>query len=146
MSGAVVVGAEDFVAEVRQWRTRHGGTVFTMMPQAVLGLRGLREQLPRMAEFHARALELAGLLSERGLRVFPEPPHTNAFRVYAERDRLDIIERVVLAREQDQVSVSPPWESADVPGWSWTEFVVAEATMGWSADEAADLFARTVLG
>lgn len=146
LAGAVVVGADDVVAEIRQWRTRHGGTLYTMMPQAVAGLRGLRTQLPRMAEYHDRARELAALLVERGLRVFPDPPHTNAFRVYAERDHLDVTERIAQAREDDKLGVSPPWSAADVPGWSWTEFVVADATMGWSAVDAADTFARVVLG
>jgi threonine aldolase len=72
------------MAEVRLWRSRHGGTLWTMFPYAVSALRGLREELPRMAEYHQRAVEMAGLLAARGIRTFPERPHSNGFRLFVE--------------------------------------------------------------
>jgi threonine aldolase len=62
LAGAAVVGPEDFIAEVRQWRQRHGGTLFRMSPYALGALRGLRELLPRMGEFHDYAVALAAAL------------------------------------------------------------------------------------
>lgn len=146
LSGAAVAGPEDVVAQARLWRTRMGGTVFSMMPDAVAALRGLDRELPRMAEYHRCAVLLASRLEARGIRVTPQPPHTNAFRVHVERAVDDLNERRVAAMEREHVRLSPPWSGSDVPGWSWTELVVGPATTEWDLDEAADALARVFMG
>lgn len=147
LAGAVVAGPEDVIAEVRLWRSRHGGTLFTMLPYAVSALRGLREELPRMAEYHARAVEMAELLAAKGIRTFPTKPHCNAFRIFVESPGDVVTERMVTVMEREHLAVTPRWRnSEDVPGWSWTEFTVGSATMEWSAQAAVDLLARVLLG
>jgi threonine aldolase len=147
LAGAVVAGPEDVIAEVRLWRSRHGGTLWTMLPYAVAGHRGLREELPRMAEYYERAVAMAELLAAKGIRTFPQPPHCNAFRMVVEAPGDVVTERVVSAMERERLAVSPLWQdSEDVPGWSWTEFTVGPATMEWTTDEAVDLLVRVLLG
>jgi threonine aldolase len=138
LAGALVAGPQDLVDEARMWRTRHGGTLFTMMPSAILGLRGLKEHLPNMASYYARAVEIAAAFVGAGARVFPDPPQCNGFRVYLPHPAPVLTERVVSAMEAEQLAISSPWTPADVPGWSWTEFVVGPATMAWSVDEIAN--------
>jgi threonine aldolase len=142
LSGAVLAGPEDEVAQARVWRSRMGGTLFSLMPFAVAALRGLDRELPRMAEYHERAVLLAQRLSARGIRVTPQPPHTNAFRIHVEREVADLDERRVAAMETDHVRLSPPWSASETPGWSWTELVVGPATMEWDVDEAVDALVR----
>ncbi|MFL6167105.1 MAG: threonine aldolase family protein [Ornithinibacter sp.] len=142
LAGAVVAGPEDEVAQARVWRNRMGGTLFSLMPFAVAALRGLDRELPRMAEYHERAVLLAQRLEARGIRVTPQPPHTNAFRIHVEREVADLDERRVVAMEREQVRLSPPWSPSPTPGWSWTELTVGPATMQWDADDAADTLAR----
>lgn len=142
LAGAAVAGPEDEVAQARVWRTRMGGTLFSLMPFAVAGLRGLDRELPRMADFHERAVLLAARLGDRGIRVTPQPPHTNAFRIHVEREVADLDERRVVAMERDRVRLSPPWFASDTPGWSWTELVVGPATMEWEVDHAVDTLLR----
>ena len=147
LAGAVVAGPEEVIAEVRLWRSRHGGTLFTMLPYAVSALRGLRDELPRMAEYHERALQMADLLAAKGIRTFPQHPHCNAFRLFVEAPGDVVTERVVAVMEREHLAVTPQWgDSEDVPGWSWTEFTVGPATMKWSADEAVEVLARVLLG
>ena len=147
LAGAVVAGPEEIIAEVRLWRSRHGGTLWTMLPYAVSALRGIRDELPRMAEYHQRAVEMAELLAARGIRTFPDRPHCNAFRLFLEVPGDVVTERVVAVMERERLAVTPQWgDSEDVPGWSWTEFTVGPATMQWSADEAVEVLARVVLG
>jgi threonine aldolase len=147
LAGAVVAGPEDVIAEVRLWRSRHGGTLWTMLPYAVSALRGLREELPRMAEYHERAVVMAELLSASGIRTFPEIPHCNAFRIFVEAPGDAVTERVVTVMERERLAVTPQWQdSEDVPGWSWTEFTVGPATMEWAPDEAVGELVRVLLG
>lgn len=147
LAGAVVGGPEEVISEVRLWRSRHGGTLWTMLPYAVSALRGLREELPRMAEYHERALQMAELLAAKGFRIFPGRPECNAFRLFLEAPSDVVNERVVTVMEREHLRVTPLWrDSADVPGWSWTEFTVGSATMQWSPENALQVLTRVLLG
>ena len=117
---------------------RMGGTLFSLMPYAVAALRGLDRELPRMAEYHERAVLLAQRLEARGIRVTPQPPHTNAFRIHVEREVADLDERRVVAMETRARAALAAVVASDTPGWSWTELVVGPATMEWDVDEAVD--------
>ena len=108
-----------------------------MMPNAVIGLRGLRELLPQMPAYYERAVEIAAAFSAAGARVFPDPPHCNAFRVFLPQPVSTLMERIVSTMESEHLEISWGWAAADVPGWSWTEFAVGSATMEWSVDEIA---------
>jgi threonine aldolase len=145
LAGAVVAGPEEQVEQARTWRTRMGGTLFTLMPYAVAALRGLEVELPRMVEFHHRARELAERMEARGIRVHPSPPHTNAFRLFVEQDADVLSERLVHVMQEEQLALTPLWHPSEVPGWAWTEFTVGPATMEWDVDDAVETLARTVL-
>jgi hypothetical protein len=95
-----------------------------------------------MAEYHERAIELAERMVARGIRVSPEPPHTNAFRIHVERGADELNERMLTAMEVERVALSYTWAAADVPGWSWSEFQVGPSTMEWEVDEAVELLVR----
>ena len=142
LSGAAVAGPEEQVAQVRLWRTRMGGTLFSLLPYALAALRGLDRELPRMAEYHERAVILAERLAAHGIRTSPSPPHTNAFRIHVEREADDVNERRVVAMEREHLALTPPWRAADVPGWSWTEFGVGPATAQWDVDEVVETLLR----
>ena len=146
LAGAAVAGPVEQVAEARLWRTRMGGTLFTLLPYAVAALRGLERELPRMAEYHERAVALAARLEAHGIRTSPSPPHSTAFRIHVERDVDDVNERRVVAMEREHLALTPRWASSDVPGWSWTELGVGPATMEWDVDEAAVTLVRVFGG
>lgn len=141
LAGAAVAGPEDVIAAARRWQRRLGGNLPTLVPYAVSARTGLRDVLPRMAAYHDRAVSLAKALSARGFRVFPDPPHANAFKLFAEADAAALDLAVLEHLERTRELVSPKWQPADVPGWSWTEFTVAEASMDWTVDEAVQALA-----
>jgi threonine aldolase len=142
MAGAAVVGPEDELAEVRRWRKRMGGTLIGMTAYALGALRGLRTELPRMAEYHERAVALAAALTARGVQVFPEEPAANAFRIFAPAAAEVVSDRLLTLMEEEKALVSWLWTDTEVPGWSFVEFPVGPATMDWDVDEAADLLVR----
>lgn len=136
MAGAVLAGPADLVAEARRWQRRHGGNLFVLLPYAVGARDGLRRRLPLMADYAARARDLAAGLSELdGVRVHPEPPHTNAFRLFVDVPHEALTEAGLRIAEETGAALVLGWAAADVPGWALTEITVGDATLAWSVDE-----------
>lgn len=140
ISGAALAGPEDVVAEVRRWQRRLGGNLYSLFPYAVSARHGLRAVLPLMDDLHQRAVEVAMALQSEGFRVYPEPPHTNSFRVYAPRAAESIELAAVERMERTREALCGPWQPADVPGWSWVELVTMPATLEWQVGEIAKAF------
>ena len=136
MAGAVLAGPADLVAEARRWQRRHGGNLFVLLPYAVGARDGLRCRLPLMPAYAERARDLAaGLSAFDGVRVHPEPPHTNAFRLFVDVPHEHLAEAGLRIAEETRTALVLGWGAADVPGWSMTEITVGDATLAWSLDE-----------
>ncbi|HWO13127.1 MAG TPA: beta-eliminating lyase-related protein, partial [Polyangiaceae bacterium] len=83
IAGALLAGSEALVAGARVWQRRHGGNLVSMYPYALSARAGLAARLGRLGEYHARAQRIAALWrSLDGVRVTPDPPHTNMFHAY----------------------------------------------------------------
>ena len=145
MAGAALAGPADLVAEARRWQVRHGGRLFTLLPYAVAAREGLRRYLPRMGEYAERAHDLAAALDQLpGVRVTPQPPPTNSFRVFVDVDQDRLVEAGLRTAEEQHVALLLGWVGADVPGWSMTELVVGDATLAWPVDEQVAAVAALV--
>jgi threonine aldolase len=144
MSGSALVGSAAFIAQVRRWRTRHGGTLFAQFPAVLGALRGLDTYLPRTPDYVAHARKLAAGLGELpSVRVNPDPPHSSGFVVYADvpTDRLD---EATMLYAQERHTWTLSWQAAQVPGWSRAELHVGEATMTWTPEEVTALLAELI--
>ena len=142
ISGSALAGPAPFVAAVREWRHRHGGTLVTQYPALLAAARGLERSLPRVPEYVRYAAELAeAIAAQPGLRVSPRPPHTNAFVVYYDRDADPMAEAALAFAEEHRIWPGR-WFPADVPGWSVAECTVAETTLAWKPAEVAAMLAE----
>lgn len=142
ISGCVLAGDEDLIAQAREWRHRHGGTLFALWPYAAAGLAGLRLRADRMPAYvaHAQAIaaELAGL---DGVEVVPDPPVTPMMHVYARAPAVAMTAAMRrLAVESGIWTWSKPYPS-DLPSWQLLELSVGDATMDWTPGEV-----RAVIG
>ena len=143
-SGALVVCPEDLAGELRSWRARMGGTLFSLTAPALGGLVGLREHLERFGDYRAWAIELAAALHGHGIRTFPEAPHIATFLAYAPGTADEVNERVVAFAEERGIVVSGLWRDTDVPGWVETELTCYESAIGHDPGEVAGLMAAAV--
>lgn len=131
MAGAVIAGPEDLIDEARRWQRRHGGQLFTLLPYAVLARYGLNTFLPHMRDYYERAVALAdGFMQLDGVRILPAPPQTNSFRVLVDVPD-DALQEAELHQMEEERTAVAFWHAAAVPGWSYTEVVVGDATMQW---------------
>jgi threonine aldolase len=140
-SGALVVCPEDLAGELRSWRARMGGTIFSMTTAAVGGLMGLREHLSKFGDYRAWAIELAAALREHGFATFPEVPQIATFLAYAPGTADEVNERVVAFTEQRGVVPCGLWRPAQVPGWVETELTCYESALRHDPVEVAGLMA-----
>lgn len=142
VAGCVLAGDEQLVAEAREWRHRHGGTLFGMWPYAAAGLAGLRRRAQRMPTYvdHARAIaaELAGL---DGVELVPDPPVTPMMHVYLRAPAEALTAAMRRLAVEDGVWTWPKAFPSDLPSWQVVELGVGDATLGWSPAEVRDLVA-----
>lgn len=145
LAGCCVAGPEDIVAEVREWRLRHGGTLFGLWPNAASALSCLARRLPLMPGYlrHARAVADA-VRDIPGVRVIPDPPQTpmlhlllattaEAFGCTARR----------LAEEQG-VWTWPRAATTGDPAWQRVELAVGDATCALAPGEIRDIITAFV--
>ena len=137
LAGACLAGEEDVVEEARRWRRRMGGTLFHLTPLAVSALAGLREYLPKMGEYVAWGRSLASHLVASGVRVHPDPPHTNTFELFADGEPDAVNERVIAFMEETWVQPCGIWRQTPVPGVVTCEVAVHEAAMTRDPREVA---------
>ena len=87
LAGAVLAGPRWLIDAAKVWQTRTGQRLYRQYPYLLAALRGLEERLPLMPAFHQKAMGLAAAAVRcAGVRVSPDPPHTNAFLITVEGD------------------------------------------------------------
>lgn len=131
LAGCVLAGPADFVAECKIWKKRHGGDLPTAFPYVIAAKEGMREHLPRMAGYCARARELAAMLScLPGASVVPDPPHTNAFQLYLTGMREELEKASLEVAEEEKVWLFGTLAETDLP-----RLWMCEVSIGSNADE-----------
>jgi threonine aldolase len=147
ISGCLLAGDEQLVAEAREWRHRHGGTLFELWPYAAAGLAGLRLRAPRMPAYVAHAQGIAAeLATVDGVLLVPDPPVTPMMHVYlrGDADRLDAaIRRIAVERG---LWTWPKTFTTELPGWQVVELSVGDATLAFTPSEVRALVAEILAG
>jgi threonine aldolase len=145
LAGAALAGPADVIAEAHVWRRRHGGELFQYYPQVVSARLGLREQLPRMAEYAQRARHLAGILRAiPGIVIKPDPPQTNMMHIYLHGDREALMERAMALAREEKVALFSGLREAEVPDWSMFEETIADTENALSDDEVREYVMRVL--
>jgi threonine aldolase len=145
LSGCCVAGERSVVAEVGEWRTRHGGSVFALWPYAASALTCLRRRLPKMAAYYEHARAIASALADLpGVEVVPDPPQVPIMHVLIRATAPDLAAAVLrLARERG-VWTFRGWFASDSPSTQRVELSVGDATLGFTPAEVRDLFSCLV--
>lgn len=143
MAGGALLGDAAFIQGARVWQDRFGGILPHFFPIALDAYRCLRSNLAAVPFYHDRAQRLAQALSlVEGLRIVPDPPHTNTFWIMmpGREDRLRDAARQVVA--EFGVETVHFVRQPSVPGTVAIQIVVGSATLDVPDDEAVRAFAR----
>lgn len=145
LAGSCLAGPDDVVAETREWRLRHGGTMFALWPYAASAVTALRTRLPRMVTYRQHALEIASALAGLdGVRVVPDPPQTSMLHLYLRSTETDLRTRMLELAEKQQVWTWRHNFPSGHPDWRIVELTVGDATLGFDPVEVRRLIALLV--
>jgi threonine aldolase len=147
MSGCCVTGPAEVIAEVSEWRTRHGGRVFALWPYAASALVGLRSRRSRMPEYleHARRIA-AALAGVEWIRVLPDPPQTSMMHIQLSVSKDELLERGLAIAKSDGIWTFPEPFAVDNPKELRIELSVGDASLGFSPEEISGLLGRLASG
>jgi threonine aldolase len=146
LTGCCLAGPEDVVAEVREWRIRHGGRLYALWPYAASDLAALRRRLPLMPAYVERARAIAGALSDvPGIAIVPDPPPTTMMHLLVDATAESFEAAAAKLAEDEGIWTWPSAQTTLSPVVQRVELVVGDATMEFSPDEAAAVIARLVL-
>jgi threonine aldolase len=145
IAGAALAGPADLIAEARIWQRRHGGNLVHLYPYVLSAKAGLAERLGKIGLYCEKARSLAAALGQiPGVSLLPDPPHTNAMKVYLRGERGRLTEEAAAIERQCDIRLFDALFPAEVPGYTWFELTVGDATLEVPTEEAAGLFRRLV--
>lgn len=146
LSGAMLLGSEAFMEDIRPWKSRLAGNVHTLHPFVLSAFLGLRAQGPRMAEYRDRARTLAASLSRvPSWHVTPEPPPTNSFQLHLPAAPAALREAMLsVAREQGFWLGARTTASHRMADGAMVEIVMGDAAQHWTDDEVVTLWQQVV--
>jgi threonine aldolase len=145
LSGCCLAGDEELVAHAREWRHRHGGTLWSLWPLAGSALGALARRLPRINAYVDHAVAIgASLAGVDGVEVVPDPPQTAMMHLYlrTSEEHFDAAARAIAAEQK--IFTWPRSRSTNTPGARAVELTVGDATLDFEPAEVADLVARLV--
>jgi threonine aldolase len=145
VSGSCLAGERDLIAEAREWRHRHGGTMFALWPYAASALAALRLRLDRMQAYMDHALAIAGALRDLpDVTVVPDPPQTPMMHIHLRADLEALDAAMEQIAQERRIWTWRRCHPSDHPGWQRVELAVGDATLGFTPGEVRDLIAHMV--
>ena len=141
ITGAMLLGPEDVIAEARIWQRRHGGNLVRMFPFVLSAKMGLETRLDKMTIYHAKAIEIAAVLAAfPEIEVVPASPHTNMMHVFV-RGEADRLEQAALEIAQDQkIWLINNFMPSQIPAYQKFELTVGDGALEFSREEISVLF------
>jgi len=147
LTGSMLLGEEDVIAEARLWRHRHGGTLFALWPYAASALAGLRLRLSRMPAYveHARAIA-AALTGIDGVDIVPDPPQTPMMHIHIRTTPEAAVAGIRRLATEQRLWTWPGTWATDTPGIRVVELSAGDATLELTPGEVAAVIRELLPG
>jgi threonine aldolase len=140
LAGCCLAGEADVIAEARAWRTRHGGTLFGMWPNAASANAALDLRLPLFPRYYEHALAIAeALRGVEEVEVVPDPPQTPMMHLHLRVGEEQFLNSARRIAEDQGIFTWPRSFATDTPSIRRVELTVGDATLTFSPDEVAKI-------
>ncbi len=142
LSGAMLLGPQDFIDTAAVWQRRCGAELFRLAPYVASAAMQFEQRIARMPAHYRQALVLAEALNRiPGLRTLPRVPHVNLLHVFLPMEASAALEARDRIAEDFGVWLFDRVRDADVPGFARFEWYVGEAASQITVHEIALWFA-----
>lgn len=142
ISGACLAGEEAMVAQAREWRQRHGGTLFGMWPLAASALAGLRLRLDRMAAYRDHAVAIAAAVADLDGVEVRVPPVTAFMHLEVRTTEAAWKAATRALAAEEGIWTWGGSQTTERLEWRRLELHVGDATLGFEPAEVRTLLAR----
>ena len=145
MTGAMLLGRAEFVAESRVWLRRFGGNLFQLHPFVASAAMRFDDALAQMPKYFERAKEVYEILKNvEGISFCPNPPQINLFHLYINR----AAEKLNAARdriaEKDKIWAANRFQTTALEDLSYTEIYVGEGLLQIEDKELLNTYSKLV--
>ncbi len=141
IAGSVLAGPAEVIAEARVWQRRHGGNLIHLYPYVLSAQLGLRKRLGRMETYHAKAKDIASILTSfPRIQVVPNPPQTNMMHLFIEGEQESLQSAALALAQETGVWLFARLAPTALPAYQKFELTVGEATLDISNEEIHTLF------
>ncbi len=141
IAGAALAGSRELITEAKIWQRRHGGNLVHLYPYVISARDGLKRQLPKMAMYHAKALEIAVALSSfPEIKIRPAIPHTNMMELTFEKSQIRMEEAFLKMAVDKKIAMFRKLNPTDKPHTCKAELTVGHATVDMKTSEIVGFF------
>jgi threonine aldolase len=145
LPGCCVVGPDDVIGQVRDWRKRMGGTLYGLWPNAASALTLLRQRLPKFPRYLDHARAIAATLADRpGITVIPDPPQVPMMHLLLRVAKDDYTKAARTLAEEQGLWVSPFCMPTGDPAVQRLELSVGDGTLEFTPAAVAEILAGLV--
>jgi threonine aldolase len=145
LTGAMLLGKTDFIAESRAWLRRFGGNLFQLHPYVASAARRFDLALKLMPKYYERTKEVYEILKDiEGVSFCPSPPQVNMFHLYfnVPAEKLNAARNKIA--EHDKVWVANSVQKTALENMSSTEIYVGEGLMQIGDKELKRIFSKLI--
>lgn len=140
ITGAMLLGTSEFIAEAKIWQRRHGGNLYRMYPYVVSARDGFRTRLSKMPLYHQKAMEIAHALSTlEDVAITPTLPHVNMMHIEFKRDPVRLEAAFTQLANDKKVACFYRLQPSAREGFCRAELTVGDATLELEAEEIKTL-------
>lgn len=145
LTGAMLLGGDEFIAESRTWLRRFGGNLFQLHPYVASAAMRFDRALASMPEYKKRTDRVYEILKNiPGISFCPNPPQVNMFHLYfnASAEKLSATRDNIA--EKDKIWTANKFISTALENLSYTETYVGEGLLHIGDDELLSAFTKLI--
>lgn len=147
ISGAMLLGSEEFIKEARVWQVRHGGRIIAQGPALVSARLGLQRVLPQIDQWVEKAREVAEILNTfDAVGTNPNPVHTNMFQLFFQGDPDELVDQHMKLAQETGTFLFYNLRSSPVPGIAQTEIHCRENALAFDTSALPSFIERLLVG
>jgi threonine aldolase len=145
LTGAMLIGDAEFIAESRVWLRRFGGNLYQMHPFVASAAMRFDRALAQMPEYMRRANEVYEILASiPSISFRPNPPQVNIFHLYFNISAENLKRSRDRIAEEDKFWAANHFQTTALENISYTEIYVGEGLLRIGDGELFDAFSKLI--